>query len=85
MLELEHSRSELEHGKIKFCCAQSVSLGETLQQLTDAVQLKAYNFLLLVPSLPDCSLKEELRTVVVSEQIKSDLQAGNFVCTNGSR
>ena len=46
---------------------------ETLQQLTDAVQLKAYNFLLLIPSLrenAECSLKEELRTVVVSEQIR---------------
>ena len=37
------------------------------------MQLKAYNFLLLIPSLQEnaeCSLKEELRTVVVSEQIR---------------
>ena len=71
--ELEHSRSELEHGKMEILLRTGSVSQETLQQLTDAVQLKAYNFLLLIPSLQEnaeCSLKEELRTVVVSEQIR---------------
>lgn len=71
--ELERSRSELEHGKMEILLRTGSVSQETLQQLTDAVQLKAYNFLLLIPSLQEnaeCSLKEELRTVVVSEQIR---------------
>jgi len=71
--ELEHSRSELEHGKMEILLRTGSVSQETLQQLTDAVQLKAYNFLLLIPPLQEnaeCSLKEELRTVVVSEQIR---------------
>lgn len=62
--ELEHSRSELEHGKMEILLRTGSVSQESLQQLTDAVQLKAYNFLLLIPSLQEnaeCSLKEELR------------------------
>ena len=44
--ELEHSRSELEHGKMEILLRTGSVSQETLQQLTDAVQLKAYNFLL---------------------------------------
>lgn len=71
--ELEHSRSELEHGKMEILLRTGSVSQESLQQLTDAVQLKVYNFLLLIPSLQEnaeCSRKEELRTVVVSEQIR---------------
>ena len=67
--ELERSRSELEHGKMEILLRTGSVSQETLQQLTDAVQLKAYNFLLLQENA-ECSLKEELRTVVVSEQIR---------------
>ena len=85
--ELEHSRSELEHGKMEILLRTGSVSQESLQQLTDTVQLKAYNFLLLIPSLQEnaeCSLKEELRTVVVSEQIRQ-IYGQRFLCTGNGR
>lgn len=58
--ELEHSRSELEHGKMEILLRTGSVSQETLQQLTDAAQLKAYNFLLLILT-QETDEAEELR------------------------
>ena len=58
--------------KWKFCCVQVCKSG--IPSAADGCgAAESYNFLLLIPSLQEnaeCSLKEELRTVVVSEQIR---------------
>lgn len=71
--ELKHSREELEHSRMEVLLRTGSASPETIQRLTNAVGLKAYNFLLLIPLVEEkagIQLKEEIRTVVVAEQAR---------------
>lgn len=71
--ELEHSRIELEHSRMEVLLRTGSVSPESLQKLTAAAGLKAHNFLLLIPLSGEngtAPLKEELRTVVVAEQVR---------------
>ena len=70
--ELERSRSELEHSRMEVLLRTGSVSPESVQKLTHAAGLKPHNFLLLIPLSGENGpqhLQEELRTVVVTEQV----------------